>query len=117
MSDTASPSLPVILAGFAGLFVLVRWATASRDVCLEMEMMTCPALNSLSQLSAIPTLGYSDPVLSWISAIRFLTDARGLLAEGYAKVRGLLRQRRCVIYKTRCSINPVYSRYPPWTAG
>jgi hypothetical protein len=38
------------------------------------------------QLDAIPTVGFSDPILSYFSAIRFIFDGVSMLKEGYQKV-------------------------------
>jgi hypothetical protein len=38
------------------------------------------------QLDAIPTVGFSDPILSYISVVRFFFDGVRMLNEGYQKV-------------------------------
>jgi hypothetical protein len=39
------------------------------------------------QLDAIPTVGFSDPILSYLSAFRFnIVDGTPMLIEGYQKV-------------------------------
>ncbi|KAH9975527.1 cytochrome P450 [Lactifluus volemus] len=38
-------------------------------------------------LDAIPTVGYSDPVLSFISATRYIFDGHRMLKDGYEKTR------------------------------
>ena len=39
------------------------------------------------QLDAIPTIGYSDPILSYISALRYnFFDGHCMIEEGYRKV-------------------------------
>jgi len=38
------------------------------------------------QLDAIPTVGFSDPILSYLSAVRFFVDGVRMLNEGYQKV-------------------------------
>jgi hypothetical protein len=43
-----------------------------------------------SQLDAIPTVGFSDPILSYLSAFRFYFDVVRVLKEGYQKVNRLL---------------------------
>ena len=47
-----------------------------------------PPLNdaTCSQLDAIPTVGFSDPILSYISALQFHFDGVRMLKEGYEKV-------------------------------
>ena len=38
------------------------------------------------QLDIIPTVGFSDPILSYFSALRFSVDGVRMLREGYKKV-------------------------------
>ena len=38
------------------------------------------------QLDAIPTVGFSDPILSYLSAVRFFFDGVRMLDEGSQKV-------------------------------
>ena len=38
------------------------------------------------QLNAIPTVGFSDPILSYFSAVHFIFDGVRMLKEGYQKV-------------------------------
>ena len=38
------------------------------------------------QIDAIPTVGFSDPILSYFSALRFMFDDVRMLKEGYKKV-------------------------------
>jgi hypothetical protein len=40
-----------------------------------------------SQLNAIPTVGFSDPILSYFSALKLNFDADRILQEGYEKTR------------------------------
>jgi hypothetical protein len=42
------------------------------------------------QLNAIPTIGFSIPILTYLSAVRFIFDAVRMLDEGYKKVICLL---------------------------
>jgi hypothetical protein len=41
---------------------------------------------TLSQLDAIPTVGFSDPILSYFSALRFYFDGVRMFKDGYEKV-------------------------------
>ncbi len=43
-----------------------------------------------SQLDAIPTVGFSDPILSYFSALRFIFDGDRMLKEGCEKVMPFL---------------------------
>ncbi|KAI8989894.1 cytochrome P450 [Trametes punicea] len=40
------------------------------------------------QINAIPTIGPSAPLLSYLGALRYLRDAEGMIWEGYKKYRG-----------------------------
>ncbi|OSC97933.1 cytochrome P450 [Trametes coccinea BRFM310] len=42
----------------------------------------------LDPLNSIPTIGYSAPILYYISAIRYIFDAEGIIREGYQKYFG-----------------------------
>jgi len=42
------------------------------------------------QLGAIPTVGFSDPILSYLSVGRYIFDANRMLKNGYEKVICLL---------------------------
>jgi hypothetical protein len=44
---------------------------------------------TLPQLNAIPTIGLSDPILSYFSAFQFYFDGVRMLKEGYEKVNYL----------------------------
>ncbi len=39
-----------------------------------------------SQLDAIPTVGFSDPILSYFTALRFVYDSHSMLKYGYEEV-------------------------------
>ena len=41
---------------------------------------------TLSQIDALPTVGFSDPILSYFSALRFNFDSVRMLKEGYESV-------------------------------
>ncbi|KAH9975536.1 cytochrome P450 [Lactifluus volemus] len=68
-----SDDFPLKAALFAGVFILISLFLSwyRRDPLLE----------------AIPTIGFSDPVLSYISAARFTLDGVRMLREGYEKTR------------------------------
>ena len=40
-------------------------------------------------MTDIPTIGHKGPILSYISAMRYMVDAPSMLQEGYEKVRRL----------------------------
>jgi len=39
-----------------------------------------------SQLDVIPTVGFSDPILSYFTALRFVFDSHSMLKYGYEEV-------------------------------
>ena len=41
------------------------------------------------QLGGIPAVGYTFPILNWITGIQYLFQARKLIQEGYEKARNL----------------------------
>jgi hypothetical protein len=45
-------------------------------------------------LASIPTIGWNNPLLSYIDAYSFVKDGKQRLAEGYAKV--------CAVYTRAC---------------
>ena len=60
---------------------------------------------TLSQFRSIPTVGGpSAPLLSYISAYRFLYNAKEILAEGYQKVRLPLP-----LHEPRVTVSPQYN--------
>jgi hypothetical protein len=46
------------------------------------------------QLDAIPTIGFSDPILSYLSSFQFYFNGIPMLEEGYKKVNCLTRYIR-----------------------
>ena len=38
------------------------------------------------QIDAIPTVGFSDPILKYFSALRYMFDGENMIREGYRKV-------------------------------
>ena len=47
-------------------------------------------LRKTRQLDCIPTVGFSLPLLHYISSFRFLLNAHGVIGEGYTKVPSLV---------------------------
>jgi hypothetical protein len=53
-------------------------------------MITKPIPINCLQLDAIPTVGYSGPILSYLSAFRYnFFDGRTMIKQGYEKVLAL----------------------------
>jgi hypothetical protein len=53
-----------------------------------LPFLFTPYLNNVSrfQLSAIPTVGFSDPILSYLSIVRYTFYGDRMLKNGYEKV-------------------------------
>ena len=66
-----------------------------------------PYLNNVKcfQLDAIPTVGFSDPILSYWSAFLFYLDCVPMLKEGYEKVSCLTS---CVLSSYRTDDTPTF---------
>ncbi|KAI0292786.1 cytochrome P450 [Russula brevipes] len=75
----------------AGLFIVVslvvnRYLRRDPLVSPLTVSFVLPLVNvSIPQLDAIPTTGFSDPILSYFSALRFNFDGIRMLKEGYEK--------------------------------
>jgi hypothetical protein len=71
------------------------------------------------QLNAIPTVGFSDPILSYFSAVHFIFDGVRMLKEGYQKVIRLFS--RAPFYQTddvpTSRQDQVYSKSPIFGDG
>ena len=76
----------------AGLVVVVSLFVSQylrRDPMVRSSpSLLTPSLNSvtLSQLDSIPTIGFSDPILSYFSAIRYIFDSVRMISDGYETV-------------------------------
>ena len=64
----------------AGIPGVIPWSGPIRLTVLSLTNV------SRFQLDAIPTVGVSYPILSYLSALRFIFDGVGMLKEGYQKV-------------------------------
>src|SRR6267378_359215 len=60
----------------------------SRDSGLTLRSLVLLLIDSGGpQLDAIPTVGFSDPILSYFSALRFLFHGMSMVEYGYRNVR------------------------------
>ncbi|KAL0572022.1 hypothetical protein V5O48_009943 [Marasmius crinis-equi] len=67
------------LSTYAGYFVLTS---------LIYRFVKSYVAYRYSPLSKIPTVGYSSPLLSYISAFKFFTHSQEIIREGYTKYNG-----------------------------
>ncbi len=78
------------LSSSAGISGVIQWSDSCR-------LIHAIANNGyVYQLDAIPTVGFSDPILSYFSALQFSVDGVRMLREGYKKV----------IYLSFCYMHP-----------
>ena len=76
----------LVLVPFCWYFIL------SRDSAVRaLHFLFMPYLNNVKrfQLDAIPTVGFSNPILSYWSALLYYLDCIPMLKEGYEKVNCL----------------------------
>ncbi len=77
----------------ASVFVSSLFASwYRRDPLVSPTLFGPSLLTNLggSQLDAIPTVGFSDPILSYFSALRFIFDGLPRLKYGYEKVNAFI---------------------------
>ena len=90
MVDDSTLRLSIFVASFFVIGLFARWYR--RDPLVGLTSLRPPhfiADRRGSQLDAIPTVGFSDPILSYLSALRFIFDGLSMLKYGYAKVNDL----------------------------
>ncbi|KAH8834290.1 cytochrome P450 [Flagelloscypha sp. PMI_526] len=68
----------------------VSWSTVGWTIALLVALPALPLLKPNLGLRHIPTAGCGSQswFASWKGAIRFITDGKGMLAEGYREFRG-----------------------------
>ena len=76
------------LAGALVLFFFARLYFRRDPMVRPFRFSFTPYLNDATcfQLDAIPTVGFSDPILSYLSAVQFNYDGVRMLRDGYEKV-------------------------------
>jgi hypothetical protein len=57
---------------------------------ISLPFTTADRLGDGLQLDAIPTVGFSNPILSYISALRFTLHGIPMLKYGYEKVNSFV---------------------------
>src|SRR5260370_31374519 len=87
MLDDSTLRLSILVASFFVISLSARWYR--RDPLVGLTSLRPPlfiADRRDSQLNAIPTVGFSDPILSYLSALRFIYYGLPMLKYWYAKV-------------------------------
>ncbi|PCH44171.1 cytochrome P450 [Wolfiporia cocos MD-104 SS10] len=89
-----SPQLLYFVAGFSFLFYFAQRRT--------------------NPLHSIPTVGFSAPLLTYLSAARWLVDAQGMLQEGYAqhKIFKISSWDRWMVFVSGPDMNEELSKMP-----
>ncbi|KAN0126095.1 cytochrome P450 [Lactarius tabidus] len=94
MVDDSTLGLSFIVASFS---LSHCWLAGTGGILSSVQHHFILPLSSLinfggPQLTAIPTVGFSDPILSYFSALRFVFDGLSMLIYGYDKMeRGLFK--------------------------
>jgi hypothetical protein len=86
-TDDFTLRLSFLVASFFVVTLFASWCR--RDTSVSLTPLRPPpfiADRRGSQLDAIPTVGFSDPILSYFSALRFTFDGLPMLKYGYEKV-------------------------------
>jgi hypothetical protein len=90
MVDDSTLRLSFLVASFFLVYLFASWCR--RDTLVSfISVLPLPLLIDLNgfQLDAIPTVGFSNPILSYISALRFKLHGIPMLKDGYDKVNAL----------------------------
>ncbi|KAI9447173.1 hypothetical protein BJY52DRAFT_1193545 [Lactarius psammicola] len=89
MFDESTVRLSFLAASFLAVSLFASWYKRDPLVSPTPFGPSLPLLIDLgiSQLEAIPTVGFSDPILSYFSALRFIFDGLPILKYGYEKTR------------------------------
>ena len=88
MPDEITLKLAFLTASFIAAFhFLNRYYRGNPMVRPDFFLFT-PYLNNAPrfQLNAIPTVGFSDPILSYVSVVQYILNGDRILRNGYEKV-------------------------------
>jgi hypothetical protein len=86
-SDEFALRMPFLVGLSVGLPLFVIWYLRRDPLVRPLPSYSTLSLNvTRFQLDAIPTVGFSDPILSYFSALRFIFDGTRMLKKGYEKV-------------------------------
>ena len=88
MLDNYSSNVSFLAGSLVLLSLFIRWYVRGDPGVRPFPSYICRSLTMWHrfQLEAIPTIGYSDPIRSYLSALRFYFDGVPMLKEGYEKV-------------------------------
>lgn len=81
-SDSSTTTYALILLG--AVVYLLKWFRNSRVSIMTIYGAT--EIHEGVQFRAVPTVGPSAPLLSYLGAVRYVGHAREMLEEGYTKV-------------------------------
>ena len=92
MVDESTIRLSFLAASFFIVSLFASWYKRDPLVGPTPFGLSLPLLIDLgvSQLEAIPTVGFSDPILSYFSALRLIFDGLPRLKYGYEKVNAFI---------------------------
>jgi hypothetical protein len=88
MIDESTLRLSLLVASLSVVSLLSSLCKKDPLVSCAASCSSLPSLIELggSQLAVIPTVGFSDSILSYFTALRFVFDGPPMLKYGYEKV-------------------------------
>lgn len=86
--DELTLRVAYLLGFFVAFFLFFRRYIRRDPMVSALAVLFVLSLNNVTrfQLDAIPTVGFSDPILSYFSALQFNFDGARMLKDGYRKV-------------------------------
>ena len=84
MFDESTLRLSIIAGSFFVVSLFASWYR--RDPLVSLYHFVLLSSADRYQLEAIPVVGFSDPILSYFTALRFIFDGFSMLKQGYEKV-------------------------------
>ena len=86
---------PLEMCGMISVLLAVSYLRRRSDpVRLQVKFPAAQIHIPSLQIHAIPTVGPSWPLLSYLGAWRYFRDAKGMILEGYSKVSQLAGRQR-----------------------
>jgi hypothetical protein len=88
MLDDYTSKVSFLAGCFVVVSLFISWYARGDPMVRQFPSYLCHSLTILHrfQLDAIPTIGFSDPILSYLSSLRFYFNRIPMLKEGCEKV-------------------------------
>ena len=88
MLDDYTSTVSFLAGFFVVVSLFISWYAKGDPMVRQFPSYLSHSLTILHrfQLDAIPTIGFSDPILSYLSSLQFYYNGIPMLKEGYEKV-------------------------------